>query len=116
MKIKVFTPNHNGKIEFTHTELEKLLNEVYTDGYKDGEDNARSSSLTWTNPNLGTTPNWGDIMYCSDTTSAASGDRKTYTCNSVNVNVDDIKKISEAINSLSKPNDVFTNLAKELGL
>ena len=31
--IKVFTPNQNGKIEFTKEELEVLLNEVWNDGY-----------------------------------------------------------------------------------
>ncbi len=31
--VKVFTTNSNGKIEFTKEELEKLLNEVWQDGY-----------------------------------------------------------------------------------
>lgn len=31
--VKVFTPNKAGKIEFTKTELENLLNEVWLDGY-----------------------------------------------------------------------------------
>jgi hypothetical protein len=31
--VKVFTPNKNGKIEFTKKELENLLNEVWRDGY-----------------------------------------------------------------------------------
>ena len=31
--VKVFTPNKNGKIEFTKQELEALLNEVWNDGY-----------------------------------------------------------------------------------
>lgn len=50
MKIKVFEPNRYGKIEFTRAELEKLLNEVYTDGYKEGVHDARSHSWTWTSP------------------------------------------------------------------
>ena len=54
MKIKVFEPNRYGKIEFTRAELEKLLNEVYTDGYKEGEYDARSHSWTWTSPYLST--------------------------------------------------------------
>lgn len=32
MKVRVFTTNENGKVEFTKDELEKLLNEVYQDG------------------------------------------------------------------------------------
>lgn len=43
MKIKIFCPNVNGKLEFTKEELENLLNEAYNDGYRDG-----SFSKTWT--------------------------------------------------------------------
>ena len=51
MKVKVFQSNHNGKIEFTRAELEKLLNETYTDGFRDGEAYQREkSSWTWTSP------------------------------------------------------------------
>ena len=35
MKIKVFTKNKDGKIEFTEDELKKLLDEVYSEGYND---------------------------------------------------------------------------------
>lgn len=43
MKIKIFCPNTNGKLEFTKEELESLLNEAYNDGYRDG-----NYSRTWT--------------------------------------------------------------------
>lgn len=43
MKIKIFCPNVNGKLEFTKEELENLLNEAYNDGYRDG-----SCARTWT--------------------------------------------------------------------
>lgn len=36
-KYKVFTPNANKKVEFTKEQLEKLLNEVYNEGYTDGK-------------------------------------------------------------------------------
>ena len=36
-KYKVFIPNANKKVEFTKEELEKLLNEVYNEGYTDGK-------------------------------------------------------------------------------
>lgn len=36
MRIKVFYPNDEGKIEFTREELEKLINEVYNEGKSDG--------------------------------------------------------------------------------
>lgn len=55
MKVKVFRPNDNGKIEFTPNELEELLNEVYSEGFDDGESNgANKSSYTWTAPGFGT--------------------------------------------------------------
>lgn len=44
--VKVFTINSDGKIEFTKDELEKLLNEVWTDGY-----NSNKYSL-WTSPTI----------------------------------------------------------------
>lgn len=64
MKVKVFQSNHNGKIEFTRAELEKLLNEVYTDGYKEGEYEARTRSWTWTSPYLST----GGTSICHNAT------------------------------------------------
>lgn len=36
MKVKVFTKNQKGKIEFTEKELQKLLDEIYSEGYSDG--------------------------------------------------------------------------------
>ena len=35
MRIKIFTPNENGKIELTKEELENLLNESYRQGWND---------------------------------------------------------------------------------
>lgn len=35
-RVKVFSPNEKGKIEFTKREIEKLLQEIYAEGYKDG--------------------------------------------------------------------------------
>lgn len=39
MKVKVFTKNQNGKIEFTEDELRKLLDEIYNEGYWNGKGN-----------------------------------------------------------------------------
>jgi hypothetical protein len=36
MKIKIMYPNDRGRIELTKDELEKLLNESYSEGYSDG--------------------------------------------------------------------------------
>ena len=40
MKVKIFTPNRDGKIEFNQKDLESLLNEVYEEGYIDGKKNS----------------------------------------------------------------------------
>ena len=45
--VKVFTPNKNGKIEFTKDELEALLDEVWNDGYSSNRQYWWSSP-TWT--------------------------------------------------------------------
>lgn len=55
-KIKVFSINEKGKIEFTKEQLEQLLNETYKDGYNDGT----TRTYSWTTPYLTT---------CSDSTS-----------------------------------------------
>ena len=39
MKVKIFTPNRDGKIEFNQKDLESLLNEIYEEGYNDGKKN-----------------------------------------------------------------------------
>lgn len=57
MNVKVFQTNANGKIEFSRNELEKLLNEVYNDGYSAGEKHMRETYWTWS-PNILT----GDII------------------------------------------------------
>lgn len=43
--VKVFTTNTSGKIEFTKEELEKLLNEIWNDGYA-----AHHETYWWTSP------------------------------------------------------------------
>ena len=39
MKVKIFMPNKDGKIEFDYKDLESLLNEIYEEGYIDGKKN-----------------------------------------------------------------------------
>ena len=52
MKVKVFTKNQNGKIEFTEDELRKLLDEIYNEGYWDGKGNSYiyTTPYTYTYP------------------------------------------------------------------
>ena len=101
MKIKVFTPNVNGKIEFTPAELEKLLNDTYEEGQRNCN---CGSKITWTSP------------YISTTTSASTnGAPATITLNNT-----DAKEMSKHINEIIQnaaakiDSDAFSKLAKEL--
>ena len=47
-KVKVFSLNANGKIEFTKEQLEELLNNTYREGYEEGN----QQTFTWTQPYL----------------------------------------------------------------
>lgn len=93
MKIKVFEPNHQGKIEFTRTELEKLLNEVYSDGYREGESDARSRTWTWTSPYITNTP------YYTISTCNADADKSidNLTCKDINANNTVITDVDNSI-------------------
>lgn len=109
MKIKVFTPNVNGKIEFTPAELEKLLNDTYEEGQRNCN---CGSNITWTSPYL--TP----YINCSDsTTTSASTNGAPAT---ITLNNADAKEMSKHINEIVKnvaakiDSDAFSKLAKEL--
>ena len=118
MKIKVFCPNQNGKIEFTPVELEKLLNDTYAEGQRNC--NCHANGITWTNPYV--------APYCSTTASNAgtndAGVNNPASTNTFKINISntDAKEMSKQIGDFVKQfsainngkNDVFTNLAKEL--
>lgn len=144
MKVKVFQSNHNGKIEFTRAELEKLLNEVYTDGYNEG----KSSHWTWTSPYLNSTlrsndsatitstnaeinkdlltqisgPDESKVEAPKITTTNNSTKPNTYTvtmkCNEADINraADALRELLNTPNALcaAKIDDAFDKLAKEL--
>ena len=125
MSVKVFQTNKAGKIEFTRCELEKLLNETYNEGYRDGENHAKSSYWTWTSPSIvNTTPYYGvtcldtdkpirtndvgDIIYtgtAGDTiTGTVTGNTNVATISTANcsINTDEAKKVSEKTPSNDK--------------
>lgn len=111
MKIKVFTPNINGKIEFTPAELEKLLNDTYAEGQQNCNCGNR---ITWTSPYI--TP----YINCNDSiTTNASTDGAPMTP-TITLNDVDAKEMSKRINEIIKnatakvDNDAFSKLAKEL--
>jgi hypothetical protein len=125
MKIKVFTPNERGKIEFTREELEKLLNDTYAEGQRNCN---CGSNITWTNPY--TTP------YCGTVTTNLATENKEESCECANpshkaypsiamkeLSKEDMERVSKEITNLLNTNrslrphevhDVFSNLAKEL--
>lgn len=102
--IKVFTVNENGKIEFTKTELEKLLDDIYAEGQKNCKCN---NTITWTSPYINTTPYNGEIL-CNN------------SCENSNTNADHsstnptitMKRLSEQ--DRKRIDDVFNGLIKEL--
>lgn len=69
MKIRVFTANEKGKVEFTKDELEKLLDEVYKDG--------QNSMFSITTPN--TNPWWESGTITTPLTNPAIGTTDTAT-------------------------------------
>lgn len=112
MKIKVFTPNERGKIEFTPAELEKLLNDTYAEGQRDCN---CGSHVTWTNPYI--------APYVSATNNEATISStslpKTHTITTA-LNATDAKEMSKHIDEIIKgaaakiDSDAFSKLAKEL--
>lgn len=87
MSIKVFQTNANGKIELTRCELEKLLNEIYNEGYHAGENKTKGQYWTWT-------PNWGTLI--ND-----SANNKITTTNTTNITkaIDDLKCATELLDN-----------------
>jgi hypothetical protein len=71
MKIKIMYPNDKGKIELTKEELEKLLNESYSEGYSDGCSRYYTIS----------TPSYPYITYCNGSSdNSLSADKVTVNC------------------------------------
>ena len=93
MKVKVFQPNSQGKIEFTRAELEKLLNEVYDGGFRDGEAAQREKS-TWT---------WTSPYRYSDSITLTNG---TNCTNTIDNHTQPIDKLTCTYDSATSNNDI----------
>ena len=104
MSVKVFQTNSNGKIEFTRAELEKLLNDTYKEGHRDGENKANSNYWTWTAPSLTSCPT---ITYRNTNTDAIRT-----TPNSITVTCDNAKIDTDALNKLSGVETKITSTPK----
>lgn len=108
MSVKVFQTNKAGKIEFTRCELEKLLNETYNEGYRDGENYAKSSYWTWTSPSISThtyptitysnsTDPIDNLIMGNTTINGVTSDKTNATTISTadcSINTNEVKKIS----------------------
>jgi hypothetical protein len=111
MKIKVFTPNVNGKIEFTPAELEKLLNDTYEEGQRNCN---CGSKITLASPYI--IPSTSGEA----TTSTVSNTSTPETHLVTTLNAADAKEMSKHINEIVKnvaakiDSDAFSKLAKEL--
>lgn len=128
--IKVFESNKDGKIEFSKADLEKLLNDVYRDGYNKGYTEGKDKTWTWTSPYLTTTAtNTTNTTKAIDDLKCALSEHKpgagviakepVLTNTNIGTSMYDISKaFNDAIKSLtttdSKSRDVFEGLAKEL--
>ena len=117
MEVQIYTTNHNGKIEFTKSELETLLNKMYTKGYEAGKrDYIRIPTHTET-PSVVSC----DVAPVSNETAKKETAAEPKTFELKTRGPIDPKVINEFFGTvfpgnIERPNDVFTNLAKELGL
>lgn len=124
MIVKVFQANEKGKIEFTRCELEKLLNEVYQNGYTDGENDMRKQSYVWTSPyitTITTTPTLLDNLQNNITTNSDTApiDNFTYEikdpnnvivdCTSANNESTEPKEVKEKQKTSSSVSKTFEN-------
>ena len=104
MSIKVFQTNANGKIEFTRAELEKLLNETYKEGHRDGANKAINSYWTWTAPYIesgivNVTPlNGTSTVTYRDTLSspASTSEGITISCDNAKIDTEELAKLAGA--------------------
>lgn len=95
MSVKVFQVNEKGKIEFTRSELEKLLNDTYKEGHRDGENKAKMNYWTWTAPYVssatisplcnGLTYDTGTLRTSDSITGSVTGATSAATVSTVNM-------------------------------
>lgn len=117
MEIKVFKTNNNGRIEFTQTELENLLNEIYKSGYAKGyatgEAEGRKNNFTWVSPYLTNAPYYSTISTCDTKTDKSINDL-TCTNTSVKSTVNDSIATSAATSAAksSKPSTYTIDMGK----
>ena len=130
MSIKVFTMpvNNSGKVEFTRQELEKLLNDVYNDGYRKGEADAKNNYWTWcptiTNASDSTSTSNAikpSITYLNNSTATATGSTNATTdtlemkAPTTNTSLNAIGVDFSALNkSFAEANDAFNKAVNSI--
>lgn len=92
MSIKVFQTNSNGKIEFTRNELEKLLNEIYKEGFREGEEKAKSNHWTWTAPSIYTPPGYRDLTFYKTESDGVEKVEPNIVVNTAEAKTDELNK------------------------
>ena len=91
--VKVFTPNKNGKIEFTKKELEKLLDEVWRDGYNS------NNNYYWHSPYwYGNGYYWVSCTDAASTVTIPSSDNITLTSDHATISSNDISNGTISVN------------------
>ena len=123
-RVKVFSPNENGKIEFTKKEIEKLLQDIYSEGYKDG------TQSKWTISYGGTTGNElygintkyittkGDAIgtFCNDYVTCGTDSKLSNTATTHTVPAKLEYGIKDNITTdINHPNNLNTILTKVIG-
>ncbi len=85
MKIKIFTTDYDGRISFTQEELQKLLDEVYREGYNDAKPYYQYPTWTYTTPAVTNNPNitWTTTSLCSTSNLTADNSATYAPANSV---------------------------------
>lgn len=127
MNIRVFATNNLGKIEFDRTSLEKVLNEIYEEGYRAGEKHAKDSYWTWCPTITGSTTNTitPSITYLNNcATAAGTTDATTDTLEvkvpttntsfSINGEKVDFSALSALSESFAEANDAFNRAVNSI--
>ncbi len=90
MKYKILQLDANGRISFTKEELEKLLDEVYDNGYEDGRKTCQYPIWTYK-----TSPTLGDITPLTiNTNTPLPNDHITITCGNTTKDENTVKATS----------------------
>ena len=104
MKIKIFTTDKSGKITLSKDELQDIVNEAYYEGYRNGEQNGKSYTIT--------SPHWWDTPYYSWSVSTDGSSSMTIGSDP-NIGITTISKDKVTSDSININADNLTNKSKQ---